>query len=506
MVANSNIGHMFRIGSRLAIISGLLLTTSAAIAQVGTPTTAARMASGQRVQKPRGTVSVVLLSDIHFDPFLDPAKVPRLADAPVSEWKTILASLDSTEHQQNPAAIQAGCHTRGQDTSFALFEASLRAIHSKAAGASFVAVSGDLIAHEFPCKYSLVFAHAAPGKYRDFVGKTIDFVAGELRRALPGVPVYLALGNNDSDCEDYRVDARGEFLERTATTATRDLTPAEQKSAMASFADGGYYSATLPVPLQKTRLLVLDDVFLSNHYTSCGGKADPSAGEAQLNWLEQQLAEARQKQEKIWVMGHIPPGVNPHPVTKLLKVCGGKHAEMFLASERLAKVLADNSDVIQLALFGHTHMDELMLLKPEGDARSPGNSKGVAVKLIPSISPIHGNSPSFMTALVDPKTATMVDYRVFAAADVTGAGAWAEEYDFAKSYNKPEFSPTSLERLITAFRTDSSASTKLSQSYIYNLSAGGHMPFLAIFWSSYSCSLANYSASEFQRCACEHAP
>ena len=34
----------------------------------------------------------------------------------------------------------------------------------------------------------------------------------KLRGALPGVPVYAALGNNDSDCGDYQLDPDSAFL------------------------------------------------------------------------------------------------------------------------------------------------------------------------------------------------------------------------------------------------------------------------------------------------------
>jgi hypothetical protein len=45
-------------------------------------------------------VGVLMISDIHFEPFWDPGKVSDLAAAPVSQWKTILAGPDSGDREQ----------------------------------------------------------------------------------------------------------------------------------------------------------------------------------------------------------------------------------------------------------------------------------------------------------------------------------------------------------------------------------------------------------------------
>ena len=90
-------------------------------------------------------------------------------------------------------------------------------------------LSGDLIAHDFQCKFEATFPKAKPGEYRAFVEKTIEYVMRELRAALPGVPVYAALGNNDSDCGDYELDANSAFLADVGKTLTADF-PAEERA------------------------------------------------------------------------------------------------------------------------------------------------------------------------------------------------------------------------------------------------------------------------------------
>ncbi len=441
------------------------------------------------------------MSDIHFEPFFDPGKVVQLAAAPVSAWMGILAAPESADREQRFTAVEQTCHTRGEDTPYALLESSVQAVRRDAAGAKFMTVSGDLIAHAFQCKYGAVFPHAAPGDYRAFVEKTIDFVLQELGGAVPGAPVYAALGNNDSDCGDYQLDAHSEFLVAVGEEVSRTFPEGERKAAAEAFAAGGYYNVPLPAGLRNARMLVLDDQFMGAKYSTCGGKADASAGDAQLAWLAQQLAEARRNKEKVWVMAHIPPGVDVHAsVTKMDAVCGAKGPKMFLASEKLAEELIEYSDVVELAIFAHTHMDELRVLKAEGGTAGAG--KGVAVKMVSSISPINGNAPSFTVARVEASTAALKDFKVFTASNSTGVDtAWHEEYDWGKTYRQSEFSAASLGKVIAGFEADPGAKTDASQAYIRNFYSGSS-PLLGLIWPQYVCALRNDSAQGFKTCVC----
>jgi sphingomyelin phosphodiesterase acid-like 3 len=464
----------------------------------------AKSADKPGAKQDKVTIPALFLSDIHFEPFWDPGKVPQLAAAPASAWKAILAAPPAADREQRFAALRQTCHTRGDDTSYVLFESSLGAMRADAARPRFVTVSGDLMAHAFPCKFAALFPHSSPEDYRAFVEKTLTFVLDELGSALPGVPVYAALGNNDSDCGDYQLDAHSAFLADTANEFTRDSPVPERIGALATFAAGGYYSISLPSPIGNARLLVLNDIFMSSKYATCAGKTETTSADDQLAWLEQQLTQARRNKEKIWVMGHIPPGIDLHAtVTKMRDVCGGQSPEMFLSSEKLADEMVDFSDVIELAIFAHTHMDEAHVLNAESGAEGAGTAKSVAMKNVPSISPINGNAPSFTVALVDPATASLVDFRVVAASNQTGVDAvWRDEYDFAHTYGLAAFSASSVSKLIAGFQADPSAQTKASRDYIRNFFVGNASPLLGLVWPQYVCSLANHSAQGFKSCVC----
>lgn len=450
---------------------------------------------------PAATVQALFVSDIHFEPFRDPAKTVKLAAAPWSEWEAILAEPDSSDQAARWAEVERSCPGRGEDTAFALYASSLAAMKKDAGNAKFAIVSGDLIAHSFTCKFGAVFPGATPVAYRAFVEKTVAFVLGALRQALPGVPVYAALGNNDSDCGDYRLDANGEFLGAEASDFTRGFPEADREQAVRSFAAGGYYTVNLPAPLQRTRLLVLDDLFMSRRYETCGGKEDHGPATEQMAWLEQQLNVARRRHEKVWMVAHIPPGVDPYSTaTKGKNICTENKPTMFLSSEELPETLARYGDVIPLVIFAHTHMDEMRLLTPpEGSTQQ----KAVAVKMVPSISPVDGNNPAFTLAKIDPATAMMKDYRVIAASNKTGVDTrWSEEYDYAKAYEEPAFSAEALRRLISRFDADRNAETSASRTYIRNYEVGEPMRELNLFWPQYVCALKNDTGEAFAACVC----
>jgi sphingomyelin phosphodiesterase acid-like 3 len=448
-------------------------------------------------------VTTLLLSDFHFDPFHDPGKVQQLVNAPASKWGEILASPATPGQTTAFAALQRQCGARGVDTPYELLQSSLRAAHAQAPQTSFITVTGDFVAHGFSCRYATVVPGQSPGDYAAFVEKTIEYVTEEVRRTFPAVPIYAALGNNDSACGDYRLDGNSSFLAAAGRSLTAALPKSDQKKILSDFAAGGYYSTMMASPMQNTRVIVLDDLFMSRAYATCGGKQDTTVSSAQLAWLQKELTEARQRKQKVWVIGHIPPGVDIYATfSKMQNVCEGAMPQMFLASNELAEVLVANADVIRLSLFAHTHMDELRLLESENDA-----AKGhVAIKMVSSISPVDGNNPSFTVAQVDPSSATLVDYQVFAASNQTGVDtSWSKEYDYAQTYHQPSFSAATLDTLLGEFRRDPDAKTDESQAYIHNFFVGDSSSLIKPLWPQYVCGLSHSTAKRFTACVCSAA-
>ena len=469
----------------------------------------AAAASQAQPTPPPATVQALLVSDIHFEPFWDPAKAARLNAAPVADWKAILAAPETPGRAASFAALQQRCGARGVDTSLTLFESSLQAMRAHAAGARFITVSGDLIAHDFSCKFGAALPHAFHRDYESFVEKTLAFVLAELRGAFPGVPVYAALGNNDSDCGDYRLDEHSAFLTNEGRVFAADLQAADRKRAEETFSDGGNYTAELPAPVRDARIIVLDDLFLASGYKSCVGKSDSAPGAEQIAWLRSQLVDARRSGRRVWVMAHIPTGVDPYSTARKMRdLCGGEDPVMFLSSDALAQTLAEFGDVIRLVVFAHTHMDEWRLLRPAQSGPAQGGAakvadRAVAVKMVGSISPVDGNNPSFTVAEVDPKTAGLSDYQVIQASNQTGVDTqWSKEYDFDSAYGQSGFNAGSVAQLIGEFSHDRAAESRASQEYLKNYYVRDASVVLKAFWPQYVCALDNDTGATYRSCVC----
>ncbi len=475
-----------------------------AMAQAPQPPLAMQARSAHSAQVADLTIPAILISDIHFDPFHDPAKVQELVAAPVTQWKSILSSPPSSNQQQAFTALQQSCHARGVDTPFALLHSSLQAMQSRQPSAKFMTVSGDLIAHAFSCRFAAMVPGSAPGDYRAFVLKTLNFVVGELQASFPGMPIYVALGNNDIGCDDYRLDAGSDFLAQAGRIVAEGLPPSQRQQTVKEFAEGGYYTIAMAEPMHGTRLIVVNDLFLSPKYSTCAGKPDPAAANTEMTWLQKQLSEARRLGLRVWIMGHIPPGIDPYSTAaRFRNVCGGKAPVEFLSSDKMADLLIEYADVIRLGISAHTHMDEMRLLRSEGSEPQAAGEHRVAIKIVPSISPVDGNRPSFTVARVNTFTAVLQDYEVIAASNQTGiAATWTAEYDYAQAYHEAQFSPSTVEALIGEFKSDRGAKTDVSKAYIRNYFVGDRSFLLSPFWPQYACALDNHTAKGYASCVC----
>jgi sphingomyelin phosphodiesterase acid-like 3 len=148
-------------------------------------------------------------------------------------------------------------------------------------------------------------------------------------------------------------------------------------------------------------------------------------------------------------------------------------------------------------------MDEVRVLKVGSEAQDAPSTNGVAVKMVPSISPINGNAPSFTVARVEGAAAALKDFKVFTASNATGVDtAWHEEYDWGQTYRQSGFSAVAVSKLISGFAADPGAKTEASQAYIRNFYAGVDSPLLGLVWPQYVCALQNDSAQGFRTCVC----
>ena len=126
----------------------------------------------QSLSSPPGN-QFLIASDLHFNPFADPALVAALAAAPASRWEAIL-------NRSKPAAYSP----YGQDTNWWLLQSALDAMRTTLPHPSLVIIDGDLLAHEFPQAYAKTTHDSDREHYRAFVLNTVAFIAWELHKRL----------------------------------------------------------------------------------------------------------------------------------------------------------------------------------------------------------------------------------------------------------------------------------------------------------------------------------
>ena len=147
--------------------------------------------------------------------------------------------------------------------------------------------------------------------------------------------ILLTPGNNDDYCSDYSIEANGAFLHDTAGRAS--ALAMEGERFRATWKSLGSYSVEHPT-LQGVRILSLNTIFWSDKYRAASfshgcATLNSTAARDLLTWLESQLADAEQSHEKVWLMFHIPPGIDgwatTHPydgkLRRVVRKFGGAH-------------------------------------------------------------------------------------------------------------------------------------------------------------------------------------
>jgi sphingomyelin phosphodiesterase acid-like 3 len=184
-------------------------------------------------------------------------------------------------------------------------------------------------------------------------------------------------------------------------------------------------------------------------------------------------------------------------------VCSAKPPP-FLANEDLADALLDYADVVRLAIFGHTHMDEIRLL--HRDARPNEASAAVPLKLIPSITPYFGNHPAFMVADIDPHSLALKDWQTYVSPGPNGSTPpWTLAYRFSTAYHLPEFSASTVQQLADDFTADHTGRAEPASAYrqhFYPGDVGLYALGLAQLWPAYACSVREFDPAAFHACLC----
>lgn len=453
--------------SRVATLALLLLV----LATTGQP------AHGQN----SGTFGVI--SDIHFDPFDPPGLAASLARSAPAAWPAAFAA--ATKDQAMSAV--------GKDTNHALLASSIAAFARATAGADFALVTGDLLVHEFnrTAAAALGVDPASPA-VADLAVKTSLFVVDAVGGALAGKPVIVALGNEDSSCGDYRVEPGGAYL-LAMREAVRRLVGAERllPDFDATYAAAGYYAVRHPT-VANGLIVVLNDVLWSRHYRDDCPLRGPGAGEAMLGWLREQLARQRTAGGAVWMVHHIPWGIDAYSTVHANAASCAAKAVPFLRepfASALSALLVEYRDVVRASFSGHTHFDGYRLLTDR-----VGTIVGLN-KITPAVSPIYGQYPGFQVFTYDRQSVAPTDFSTWHLS--SPATAWRLEYTFTNAYGQPRYGPD-----IVAAVWQSMAKGGAARDIYRRLYTVGRSEPSADDLAALVCALGHIDVASFTACYC----
>jgi hypothetical protein len=378
----------------------------------------------------------VLISDIHFNPLADPALVTQLMAADASRWESIFAT------DPHPAVSQIGA-----DTVWPLFASVVTQMQNVEPKPSLIVVTGDILAHKLQDKFASAAKVNDPIAFRNFEKKTVEFVGLELEKASGGVPVVFTLGNNDEDCGDYALQPDGPFLEDSAETV-KTLAKVDAK-AMAAWSTVGSY--VMENPLASHRLIIaLNTNFWSRRYVNSCGSGD--SGPAVLSWLSDQLQDAKKRGDKVWLVYHIPPGIDGHTSARTKQIVPFWKANY---AESFDKLLDEYRTTIELNLAGHTHLDDFRLVKTD---------HGTSLVLInPALSPNVGQNPAFRVVTLD-SHARPEDIMTYYTPDIDSP-KWQLEYNSRPALGLKEIDAKSYESLYKEIGDSPTAADKWKLYY-----------------------------------------
>jgi len=387
----------------------------------------------QQLSNDNNIGTFVWFSDIHFDPFYG----------------------SSSTQYKGKCTANANYHgTVGCDSPLTLLQDAISNAKAVVPLPDFVLLSGD------SCRHMNDLFIKQLDNPLETMTNAIKRVSIEMRKGFPSpIPILPALGNNDV-MPDYTIDiedSNNTLLTTIVSGAFLDImTPAMAET----FQRGGYYYFELS-SYSGVGILVLNTIIYSvKHRPNQTYINDPYQ---QFQWMESQLQTARKKNQKIYVMGHIPPTVGSY-----------RHSQ-FWHTQYLLKYLTlidTYSDIVVAQLFGHLHSNEFRVL-PSKQSKSD-NLLLPPLFITSALTPIYGNNPSFRIVTYNTQDFTILDYETFyinvqQSNQTTTTAQWQKLSTFRQSFHVSDLSTVNLLKVANSITTtDEIASTFQLRLYSNN--------------------------------------
>ncbi|XP_033496416.1 acid sphingomyelinase-like phosphodiesterase 3b [Epinephelus lanceolatus] len=259
-----------------------------------------------------------------------------------------------------------------------------------------------------------------------------------INQVFPETKVYSTLGNHDYHPKSQLPAAPNYIYNRTAEMWQDWLEPQSRET----FIKGGYYTEKL-LNRAGFRMLVLNTNLYYDQNKVTQDTEDPAG---QFSWADRVLTEAANNKEKVYIIGHVPPGFFEKKRNK--PWFRPQFNKLYL------DLIQKHHSVIHGQFFGHHHTDSFRMFY---------NSKGSPIStmfLSPGVTPwkttlpgvVDGaNNPGIRVFEYDTQTLLVKDV-VTHYLNLTHAnaarGRWEKEYRLTESFRVPDASPASMHQVL----------------------------------------------------------
>ncbi|XP_039596302.1 acid sphingomyelinase-like phosphodiesterase 3b [Polypterus senegalus] len=365
------------------------------------------------------------------------------------------------------------------DSPWALIESSIKAMKQFFPTPDFIFWTGDDTPH---------VADSQLGSEKVFT--IIQNLTTIINKTFPAVAVYSTLGNHDFHPKSQLPPGYNDFYERIASLWGSWLGNAQEK-----FKDGAYYKMTLSGQ-NKFHILVLNTNLYYEKNMENENLEDPGN---QFKWLENELSAAVNLKDKVYIIGHVPPGMFE------------KKRDTFWFrpnyNKKYIEIIQKYHSAIAGQFFGHQHTDSFRMFY---------DNKGNPIStmfLTPAITPwkttlsgvVNGaNNPGIRLFEYDKDTLLvkdMVTYYLNLTYANRNSPRWEKEYRLSESFNVPDGSPVSMHEVLHKISTKEFYLQKYYQlnSVNYDLSeCNAHCR------AKHVCAIKEVDFSRYKKCILEN--
>jgi len=255
-----------------------------------------------------------------------------------------------------------------------------------------------------------------------------------IAKSFPNTLIFPAVGNHEAYPSDQYVLPNTQWL---LDSLYENWGAWLDQDALDSVKEKGYYTILLREGLRIVTINTLENDMINFYNLLPTYLAGPNN---QSDWLIDTLSQAEENNEKVLLIGHIP--------CTLKAASTDKWCAMYEA------VVARFSDILVGQIYGHTHIDQLVVFTDPADRTKPTGMNYVT----PSMTTYQNHEPGYRIYEFDYTTNQITNYYQYHAnmteANLSGHINFTMTYSAKELYGLPDLSPQSWYDLALSFRTD----------------------------------------------------